>query len=136
MDNLFTFFNAMNKEDYAYVDSMTDDEVKTISPFVMLMWANGAVDNNDVHVILTDLYVNPYVFTLSKHPRLLLKAFMSANGGIDNTRYKFKKSVTREQSALIKLIAEHYECGYDHAKDIQHILSDSDIKELKKLYEP
>lgn len=135
MDNLFQFFDAMNNENYDYIDKMTDDDVKKISPFVLLMWANGAVDNNHIHTILTDMYVNPYVFSLSKHPRLLLKLMVSANGGIDSTRYKFKKSVTKEQSNLIKTIANHYRCGYNEAREIKELLSENDIKELEKLYE-
>jgi hypothetical protein len=134
MDNLFAFFDAMNAENYDYVDSMTDEEVKALSPFVLLMWANGAVDNPHIHTILTDTYVNPYVFSLSKHPRLLLKLMVTANGGIDRTRYKFKKSVTKEQSNLIKIIAEHYQCGYNEAKEIKELLSKDDLKELESLY--
>jgi hypothetical protein len=134
MDNLFAYFDAINREDFSYVDRMSDEDVKKISPYVLLMWMNGSVDNNDIHCILTDMYVNPYVFSLSKHPRLLLKLFISANGGIDNTRYKFKKSVTKEQTNVIKMIAEHYDCNYNHAKDIKELLSEDDLKELEKLY--
>lgn len=135
MSDLFKFFDKLNEGDLSYVDQMTDDEVKAISPFVLTMWMSGATSNNIEHVILTDTYCNDKIFQLSKHPRLLLKLFMSANEGIGRDRYKFEKSVTKEESAVTKLIARHYQCGYNEAKQYKRLLSEKDLKELKEMYE-
>lgn len=133
-NTLFLFFDAINKGDYAFVDSLTDEQVKALSPFVLLMWMNGAVSNTDTHVIMTDIVCNEFVFPLAKYPRLLLKSFVAANGGIDSTRYKYVKTVSTNEIAVIKMIAKHFECGYDEAKDYLRILGDDDITELKELY--
>lgn len=131
MDNLFKFFNEMNRGNFSYIDKMDDDEVKELSPFVMLMWAHGAKDNEMVHTLLTDLYCNPYVFSLSKHPRLLLKLFVAANGEIDNTRYKFKKAKQqRGSSKEVKAIASFYGCSLKDADEYASILSKAEIKDI------
>jgi hypothetical protein len=111
---------------------MTDEDIKKISPFVLTMW--NAVENPEVHTILTDRYLNEVVFSLSKHPKLLLKLFIEANGEIDSTKYKFRKSVSKNESATIRLIAQHYNVGYDDAKDYMNILDEASIKELKEIY--
>lgn len=134
MKELFAFFDSMNSGKFSYVDDMSDAEVKQLSPFVLLMWVAGATTNNDIHTIVTNSFVNPYVFSLSKHPRLLLKLFTSANSDIDNAKYKFIKSGASEKSTVIKNVADYYGLTYQQAKDIIPLLSDEDLKEIKKMY--
>lgn len=133
MSDLFRFFDKANRGDFSYVDEvMTDEDIKKISPYVLTMW--NAVDNPEIHTILTDRYLNGVVFSLSKHPKLLLKLFIEANGEIDSTKYKFRKSVSKNESKIIRLIAKHYSVGYDDAKDYYDILDEDSIKEIKEIY--
>lgn len=132
--DLFKFFDEMNAENYGYIDTLEDDEVKALSPYVLLMWMHGAQYNKEVHVLLTDWYCNSKVFSLSNHPRLLLKLFVAANGG-DTTRYKFKKSTGNEATKTAKAIASYYECSLSEAKDYMRILSKEDVKEITTVYE-
>ena len=131
MSDLFAFFDALNKGDMDYVDSMTDKSVKDISPFVLTMWMSGATSNQVEHVILTDMYCNDKVFGLSKHPRLLLKLFISANSGMGNDRYKFERCVSKTESRAIHNIASYYRCGLHEARQYKELLSKDDIKEIE-----
>lgn len=134
--DLFGFFDKMNRGDFDYVDRMSDEEVKDLSPYVMLMWINGAMGvNAPIHIISTAITCSSMVFTLSKHPRLLLKLFVAANCDIGSTRYSFKKSTQSKESKSIKLIAHHYDCGYNEAQQYRKLLSKEDIKELEELYD-
>lgn len=134
MNDIFKLFERTSVEDYSFIDSLSEDEIKKIGVYTLTMWAHGATKNNMVHTVLTDAHFNEYVFSLSKHPRLLLKLWMFANSG-DNTKYKFVKSVTNEQTKLYRMIARHYNCGIREAKEIVHLLSEDDIKELNTIYE-
>lgn len=131
MSDLFGFFNHVNKEDYDYVDSLSDEEVKKLSPYVLLGWMHGAVDNNHIHVMLTDMYCNGVTFKLSKHPRLLLKLIVAANGGIDNTRYKFNKPSGASTDKAVRAIAKYYGVGYNDAKGYAAILSEEEIERIE-----
>lgn len=132
--SLFKLFDAINDEDFSFVDKMTDEEVKEIAPFVLLGWMHGAEENTAIHSIMTDLYCNQYVFSLAKHPRLLLKSFVYANGDIDNTRYKFKKpNQSKTQSKEVKYVASYYGCSLKDAEDYVSILSEQDIKEISSI---
>lgn len=134
MSVLFKLFDAINEEDFSFVDKMTDEEVKEVAPFVLLGWMHGAQENVEIHSIMTDLYCNPYVFSLSKHPRLLLKAFVYANGDIDNTNYKFKKpSQSSSQTKEVTYIAGYYGCSLKDAASYAKILSEQDIKEITSI---
>lgn len=126
MSDLFGFFQKANEGDFRYVDNMSDEEVKAISPFVLLMWANGAVENRPIHTIMTDTYMNDKVFSLSKHPRLLLKLFVAANSGIDKTRYSFLKYGASKSNKVVEGIADFYNCSLSEARDFARILTEDD----------
>lgn len=134
MSDLFGFLRKMNEGDFRYVDRMGEEETKKLSPFVLLMWCNGAERSAPEHTVLTNTYVNEYVFPLGRHPKLLHKLFVAANGGVSNTRYKFKKSVTKEEVETIRAISYYYQCSYREAKDYASILKEKDIEEMKKIY--
>jgi len=134
MSTLFRLMDAINDERFDFVDDMTDEEVKEVAPFVLLGWMHGANDNESIHTIMTDTYCNPYIFSLSKHPRLLLKLFVYANGDIDNTRYKFKKPKQgTAHSKTMKYIAQYYGCSLKDAADYANILEEGDIKEITNI---
>ena len=134
MSDLFGFLNKVNKGDCSAVDRLDDDDVKKLAPLVVQMWVHGSQTNTAEHVILTDTYCNPYIFKLYKHPRLLLKLIVHANSGMGDTRYKFVKSVTKEETSVYKLIARHYDCGIREAKDIKNMLPTEEIDYIKELY--
>lgn len=129
-DDIFKFLEAANRGDLSYVDRMLDDEVKSLSPFVLLMWANGAKTNNYIHVLMTNLYMNEVTFGLAKHPRLLLKLFISANSDIGNTRYGFKKYGATKETIKVQALADYYQCGTAAAKQYAMILSDEDVADI------
>ncbi|WGH49827.1 hypothetical protein [Alishewanella phage vB_AspM_Slickus01] len=134
--DLFDFFDRMNKGDFDHVDKMTDEEVKKLSPYVLLMWTRGAKNpqTKHIHVILTSLYCSDKVYTLAKHPRLLLKLFIAANCDIDNTRYSFMKQ-NRVHDKSLKMIADFYDVTLSDAEEYKRLLSVEDITELQKFYE-
>lgn len=130
MSDIFKFLDKMNDEDYGYVDTLSDEEVKKLSPYVLQMWCHGAKKNTAAHVFMTDLYVNEYVFSLSKHPRLLLKLFMSANGGMDSTRYGFVKTTSSEKVSVFKKISEYYRVSYRVAKQYHDVMDPQELKDI------
>jgi len=134
--DLFKFFDHMNRGDYDYVDSLTEDEVKGLSAFVVLMWVNGAEGSNaPYHVLLTDMYCNPYVFSLSRHPRLLLKLLVAANSGMGNTRYAFKKNGIKNHTKELYAISRLYQCGMHEAKQYHEILNADEIEEIVDIFD-
>lgn len=132
--DLFAFLEHMCDGDYAYIDRMTDEDVKSLSPYVLTMWANGATKMTPERVVLTDLFCNSMVFRLADHPRLLLKLFVAANEGMGSSRFKFKKTTSISQSKLIRRVADYYKCGAIEAKDTLTTLTEDDIVELNEIY--
>ncbi len=126
----------MNKGDFSVVQRMTDKEAKELSAFVLLMWANGAQGpNSHIHVILTNTYCNPFVFSLSHHPKLLLMMLIAANMEIDNCRYEFRKAGVSKPSKETYAISDYYDCGLTEARQYKDLLTKEEIKEIVEIYE-
>jgi hypothetical protein len=123
----------MNAEDYDYVDDLTDEEVKGLSAYVMMMWILGSSEEREARVILTNDQVNQYIFTLAKHPRLLLKLLVSSNG-LGDCRYKFTKTEGVSGQSDAQLVAKHYNVTEKDAKDYLKVIPKKDLETLKKQY--
>jgi len=124
----------MNAGDLDYVDQMSDEEVKKMSPYVLLMW--GATDqaSRPIHTLSTAHAVADKVFSLSKHPRLLLKLFVAANGGISKTRYAFRKQ-KKTSEPNVDMIAKFYQVTPTDAVEYMEILTEEEINQISRLYE-
>lgn len=134
--DIFKAFEQINKENYDYFNHLSDEETKELSGYVLMRWMVGAAKNNEIHTILTNEYMNPYVFTLQKHPVLIYKLCIAANGGIDNTHYKFKKKpAPAKEDLLVSSVMWYYTCNVDEAKQYKELLSDDDLKEIKEAYD-
>lgn len=133
--DIFELFRKMNNEDYEWVMSMSEEDLKTVSVYVLLMWIHGVDRNQSTHLILTNSYVNQYVFHLGHHSRLLLLLMFVTNGGMGSPRYQFKKSVSKQETKSVKAVAEFYKCTYDDAKGYLEILSPDEVKEMIEIYD-
>lgn len=134
MSDIFKFFDRMNAGDLDYVDNISDEEVKGLSPFVISMWLSGAKQNNVEHVLLTDNHCNDYIFSLGKHPRLLLKIFMATNHGISTRGYKFEKCIGARETNQLKSICRAYQCGIEEARSYLKLLDKDDLKFIEEVY--
>lgn len=130
MSDLFQFLKKANQGDMRYVDNMSDEEVKGLAPFVLLGWGMGAESNEAIHTIMTNEYMNDKVFSLGKHPRLLLKLFVAANSHIDNTKYQYVKSKSVAHTKETDAVARYYNCGLREARDYVRILGADGVKQI------
>ena len=133
--DIFHLFGKMNTADYDWVMNLSDEELKSVSVYVLLMWVCGVDRDQATHLILTNQYVNHYVFHLQRHSRLLLLLMFVCNGEMGNPRYQFRKSVTKQETKSIKAIAKFYDCTYDDAKGYLELHSPEEVKEMCEIYD-
>lgn len=133
--DIFELFRKMNNSDYEWVMNLSDEDLHSVSVYVLLMWINGVDRDQAAHLILTNQYVNQYVFHLQKHGRLLLLLLFVTNGGMGTPRYQFTKSVTKQETKSIIAVASYYQCGYDAAKGYIEILPPDNVKEMIEIYD-
>jgi hypothetical protein len=108
----------------------TDEELKTVAPYVLLMWIMGADNNTDARVLLTDELVNGYVFALANHKRLLLDLLCLANGYGVNTKFYFSNPQKKQGSFLVSMLSRYYNISEQQAFEDLRVHTEDDIREI------
>jgi hypothetical protein len=129
--DIFTVLGELAKGNMDYYASLDEELKKSVSPFVLMKWARGATIAQDLHVILLNRYVNPYIFALGSEPELLwmlLCVAMEEPG----CRYKWldTKQASTKKPISLKLVKQYYEYGDIEAKDALRLLSVDDLLEI------
>lgn len=126
--DIFKILKDISYNRMSAIDKLSDEELKSVSPYVIQMWVKGADNNMNVRMPLTNDYVNQFIFTLSDHPRLLLKLLCCANGFEIDTRFKFnKKKKRKSMNFVIQTVMKYYGHNETHATDILPLLFNDDI---------
>lgn len=129
--NIHHVLSRITNGDYDFFCNMTEEELKEVAPFVILLWLRGAHENRWAHVMLTDALVNSKLFTLYRHPKLLFMLCCYANSGMDDTRYSFKKDMKESADKNMKLVMREFSCNESAAKIYERFLTAEDFKELE-----
>lgn len=113
------------------IDKLTEEELKSVSPYVLQMWVKGATSNLDYRMLYTNEFVNPYIFTLSDHPKLLYKLLCYANDLNEDVRFYFQsRKKTKSTNLTLKTLMAYYKMDERHATDIIPVLSPDDIIDI------
>lgn len=128
--------NAVNRGDTSWFASLEEDERKrkSLSPYVLFYFMKGAKQHRPAHTILTNEFVNTYLFNLQNHPLLLYKLIVAANAGIGKDHYQFSKPPHKKLTEAERSIASYYQCSMTEARDIMELLTTEEIKSVQEKY--
>lgn len=133
-NEIFQILNHINKGDYEFFQNLSQEEIRKLSPYMLMMWVNGAQKNEPIHVFMNEAIVNDKLFSLSKHPRLLLYLIVAANSEIDDTRYKFRKMTPQKQDKASSAIIQHFQCTPEQVQYYKSNLSDEELEDIIGIY--
>lgn len=142
--DIFEVLKIIDGGDIYYYDTLSEEEQKSVSMYTLFHWMAGT--DNSYQLQALESIVNPFIFSLSKHPKLLYRLMVIASSGTAK-RYKWmgrKKIKTKPLST--KAISEFYgldkESSFkyiglltgEHILDIAEALGydDSEMKKIKK----
>lgn len=104
--------NAVDRKVYDFYDSLSDQEKKEFSPYVLMRYVSNVQGDRDIQewfVEMTNELVNKHHWVLSKnHKALLWKLFAGCGAGI-NCYHPYLKASSKEKANKIeKLLVELY----------------------------
>lgn len=112
--DIFEVLTQLTKKHIQFIDNLTDDEVKSISPLIMMRWLSGTTTKSQIYLL--NEVANPLVFSLQKHPRLLLKVLMACTTQ-NSGRYQWIKrqpTTSSHKPNSIRVVMEYF--GYSTRK--------------------
>lgn len=128
--DVFALLGEIDRENTKYLETLPEEIRKTFSAYVTMLWIRGASSNRDAHIVLTNELVNPYVFSLGKHPILLYKLLVAANGYGEKTYYKFIKNETKHNTEHLNAIMLKYNYSKREALDALKMFTESELDEM------
>ncbi len=125
--DIFEVLRNIDVKNRDYYKSLTDEEKKALSPFVVMRWMTGIRDPRQIYYM--NEFVNPFVFPLQKHKDLLLELMMVSTSG-KKQRYKWMKQPKKKtsgQTKLVNLVKNYFGYNTKHAVDALPLLSNDDL---------
>lgn len=124
--DIFAVLNHISTKDVEYYGNLSDEEKKGFFPVVVTRWLSGT--NNAKQIFFLNELVNPFVFSLHKHPELLYILMTLCTSG-KSQRYFWNKTVSKTTGipTIISVIREYFGYNTKQANEALPVLSDDDI---------
>jgi hypothetical protein len=87
--------------------TLSDDEKKGFNPLVVMRWLSGTSDERQI--ILLNEFVNKYVFTLAKHPQLLMQLMQVASSKTSKRYQWIGVKSNKKNTNSRKVVQEYFE---------------------------
>ena len=124
--DIFNLLDKVSRGDKNVWNSYSPEEQKTISPLIIMRWLSGT--SSARQIVYLNVLVNHLVFTLGKHPDLLMK-LMACCTDKRPSRYQWigQKKGESGKKRTIEVIQQFYNYSAREAKTVIHLLSKDDI---------
>jgi ABC-type Zn uptake system ZnuABC Zn-binding protein ZnuA len=116
--NIQNEMRVFDRKDRTFYDSLTDEERKKFSNFLMIRWGSsveGSKELQEFYLIATNERFNKNFFAINRHPKLQWLAATTVSPGLGTHRHTWIAPKKKETgaSAIRKQLAELY----PHYKD-------------------
>ena len=127
--DLFEGLSKLSSRDLQWYDTLSPEDQKAASPFVMARWMTGTSDQ--AQLIRINTFVNPYGFSLGQEKPLLFKLLAASATG-KSKRYQWLKSPGAKSATKLKLevIKQFYEVSTREATTYASDIAAADIMEM------
>ena len=96
--------NPKSKDIYS---TLSDVEKRSFAPLVVMRWLSGTSDERQI--ILLNEFVNKYVFTLGKHPHLLMQLMQIASSKTSKRYQWIGVKSNKKNNNTRKVVQEYFE---------------------------
>lgn len=126
--DIFSTLHHIDLKNKNVMDTLTHDEQKQLSPFVLMKWLTGTQDQ--AQIVLMNEFVNPYCFSLQTHKTLLVKLMTICTTG-KKKNYKWEKTSTgKKVDPAIEIIKKYYNYNTIQALDVRNMFSEDDLQTM------
>lgn len=124
--DIFDVLKNISTKNVAFYDSLTNDQVNSFQPLVVMRWLSGTFSKQQVYLI--NELVNPFVFSLHTHKKLLWQLMSTCTAG-KTQKYTWKKKLGKVTSnpASVKVVREYFHYSTTQAKKAVGLLQSGDI---------
>jgi len=124
--DIFRVLSEIDKKNTNFYDSLSEEEQKAFLPLIVGRWLSGTF--NKQQVFLINEVVNPFIFSLYKHPKLLFYLMILCTNG-KQQRYVWNKALARTPThpLSIKVIQQYFGYNKKDAEQVINVLPPEDL---------
>jgi hypothetical protein len=129
--DMFQVLARIDAKDYSIWDSLNEEQIKELSPYMLLRWMTGT--NDEKQLIFLNRIVNTLLFTVGNdHRELMLKLLtVSASGGTKRYKWQNHKTLKKATTKLsLQVVMDYNHFTERHAIDAMRIYISQDIIEM------
>jgi hypothetical protein len=130
--DLKTELAAVDSKDRDFYDSLSEDERKKFSPYILLRYAANVEGNKDLqeYYLLSANRLNRDFWSLNRHPKLQWLSVTAVSPGVGNHRHYWIKTQSEARSTRARRLAEIYPNACDDELAIlEAINTDDDLRD-------
>ena len=97
--------SCFDRKDREFYDSLTDDERKKFSNYLMIRWGSavhGNADMQEYYLVSCNKRFNKNFFALSKHPKLQWLCATTVSPGVGSQRHQWISPKKKEGGSVLK----------------------------------
>lgn len=130
--NIFEVLKSISTKQYNYIDNLPEGLQSKFVPYTTMRWLTGS--NSMSTLVLVNEFVNPYVFALRTHTKLLYLLMTAISSG-HFVKYKWvgkqKKDGSNSVYTLkLDVIKLFYKVSHREAVSYEKLLTNTDILEM------
>jgi hypothetical protein len=122
---LFPLLRNISTKNVGYYETLSEEQLKEFAPLVLMRWLTGCNDgqgHSARQVYFLNQFLNPFVFHLGKHKKLLYDLMTLCTTGRD-CRYTFNKTKSKKGGNLPKSTAVVKRMYNYNTKDAQEAVT-------------
>lgn len=124
--DLFAALRSIDSKDKHWYDNLSENTKKQVPPVVLMQWLMGST--NEFQTVVVNEVVNPYIFSLYKHPSLLCKLMVTTSSGKVG-RYSWIKNTSKKikYPSSVELLQRVYSVSAKEAKNMMSMISSDEL---------
>ena len=136
--NIANEMRCFDSKDRNFYDSLTDEERKKFSNYLMIRWGSSVQGDRDLqeyYLISCNERFNKHFFDINKHPKLQWLCATSVSPGMGNFRHQWIPPKKKEKGNTIakKMLMELYPAmKADEIELLSKLVTNSELKEYMR----
>ena len=112
--DIFELLRKIDTSKTCIYSDLTDPQKKGFAPLVVMRWMSGTGDA--AQIAMLNECVNPYVFSLGKHPHLLMQCLQVSSSGQPKRYYWLGLKTNKKKSETMRVLQEFFELSAREVK--------------------
>ena len=133
--NIANEMRCVDQKDRAFYDSLTDEERKKFSNFLMIRWSScvsGGREMQEYYVQSCNHFLNKHFFTINKHPKLQWLCATAISPGMGTHRHNWispKKKNKGTDAKVRKILLQEFPNTKSYDLDV--LLKINNLKDVR-----